>query len=161
MIDESKLNDEGLGSTDLQDEQSVFNFQNLYAMLVLNWQWFLLSLFICLCGALIYLRYATRTYQVSAKMLIKDDKNNRRGSSEQMLANMQDCSVVTAKYKLGNGMMGTVAIVGPRRMDYKNVVENLRTLKTQMNELFGNGDAQLEGPSSGREVPGSSGQEKK
>ena len=54
-----------------------------------------------------------------------------------------------------------MAIVGPRRMDYKNVVENLRTLKTQMNELFGNGDAQLEGPSSGREVPGSSGQEKK
>ena len=90
MIDESKLNDEGLGSTDLQDEQSMFSFQNLYAMLVLNWQWFLLSLFICVCGALIYLRYATKTYQVSAKMLIKDDKNSRRGSADQMLSNMQD-----------------------------------------------------------------------
>ena len=90
MIDESKLIDEGQDLTGLQDEQSMFSFQNLFAMLVLNWQWFLLSLFICLCGALIYLRYATRTYQVSAKMLIKDDKNSRRGSSEQMLANMQD-----------------------------------------------------------------------
>ena len=90
MIDESKMIDDGQNMTDLQDEQSVFNFQNLYAMLVLNWQWFLLSLFICLCGALIYLRYATRTYQVSAKMLIKDDKNNRRGSANQMLSNMQD-----------------------------------------------------------------------
>ena len=90
MIDESKLIDEGLDNADLQDEQSMFSFQNLFAMLVLNWQWFALSLFICLCGALIYLRYATKTYQVSAKMLIKDDDTRRRSSANQMLANMQD-----------------------------------------------------------------------
>ena len=65
MIDESKMVDEGQGLSDLQEEQSVFTFQNLFAMLVLNWQWFLLSLFICICGALIYLRYATSTYQVA------------------------------------------------------------------------------------------------
>ena len=53
MIDESKLIDEGQDLTDLQDEQSMFSFQNLFAMLVLNWQWFLLSMFICMCGALI------------------------------------------------------------------------------------------------------------
>ena len=62
MIDESKLIDEGQDLTDLQDEQSMFSFQNLFAMLVLNWQWFLLSMFICVCGALIYLRYATKNY---------------------------------------------------------------------------------------------------
>lgn len=90
MIDESKLIDEGQDLTGLQDEQSMFSFQNLFAMLVLNWQWFLLSLFICLCGALIYLRYATKNYQVSAKMLIKDDDSRRRSSANQMLANMQD-----------------------------------------------------------------------
>ena len=89
MIDESKMVDEGQGLSDLQEEQSVFSFQNLFAMLVLNWQWFLLSLFICVCGAFIYLRYATKTYQVSAKMLIKDEDNRRR-SANQMLANMQD-----------------------------------------------------------------------
>ena len=94
MIDESKMNDEGQELSDLQEEQSVFTFQNLFAMLVLNWQWFLLSLFICICGALIYLRYATSTYQVSAKMLIKDE-NNRRGSADQMLANMQDFGFMT------------------------------------------------------------------
>ena len=90
MIDESKLIDEGQDLTDLQDEQSMFSFQNLFAMLVLNWQWFLLSMFICVCGALIYLRYATKNYQVSAKMLIKDDDSRRRSSANQMLANMQD-----------------------------------------------------------------------
>ena len=103
MIDESKLIDEGLDNTDLQEEQSVFSFQNLFAMLVLNWQWFLLSLFICLCGALIYLRYATKTYQVSAKMLIKDDDNRRR-SSNQMLANMQDFGFMSNSAGIENEM---------------------------------------------------------
>jgi capsular exopolysaccharide synthesis family protein len=104
MIDESKMIDDGQNMTDLQDEQSMFSFQNLYAMLVLNWQWFLLSLFICLCGALIYLRYATPTYQVSAKMLIKDDNNNRRSSANQMLSNMQDFGFMTNSTGIENEM---------------------------------------------------------
>ena len=66
--------------------------------------------------------------------------------TESPLDNMKECSVVTAQYELGHGMKGTVAIVGPRRMDYKNVVENLRTLKAQLNTMFGSGDAELEGP---------------
>ena len=104
MIDESKMIDDGQNMTDLQDEQSMFSFQNLYAMLVLNWQWFLLSLFICLCGALIYLRYATPTYQVSAKMLIKDDNNNRRNSANQMLSNMQDFGFMSNSTGIENEM---------------------------------------------------------
>ncbi|MEE8836282.1 MAG: heat-inducible transcriptional repressor HrcA [Eubacteriales bacterium] len=56
---------------------------------------------------------------------------------------MKDCSIVTANYNLGDGMKGTVAIVGPRRMDYKKVVDNLKELKKEMNSLFGNGDAKL------------------
>ena len=96
MIDVSKLTDENIESSELQEEQSIFSFQNLFAMLVLNWQWFLLSLFICACTALIYLRYTTPTYQVSAKMLIKDDDSNRRRpSANQMLANMQDIGFMT------------------------------------------------------------------
>ena len=66
--------------------------------------------------------------------------------TESPLANMKECSVVTAQYELGHGMKGTVAIVGPRRMDYKNVVENLRNLKAQLNTMFGSGEAVLEGP---------------
>lgn len=95
MIDETKMVAEGNTSSELQEEQSMFSFQNLFAMLVLNWQWFLLSLFIFLCGALLYLRYATPVYQVSAKMLIKDEDNRRRTSATQMLANMQDLGFLT------------------------------------------------------------------
>ncbi len=65
--------------------------------------------------------------------------------AESPLETMKDCSVVTAKYDLGHGMKGTVAIVGPRRMDYKNVVENLRNLKAQLGIMFSGGNA-IEGP---------------
>lgn len=103
MLDESKLNPEGQDLSDLQDDQSVFSFQNLFAMLVLNWQWFFLSLFICLCGAFIYLRYATKTYQVSAKMLIKDEDNTPRRSNK-MLANMQELGMMTNSAGIENEM---------------------------------------------------------
>ncbi len=35
---------------------------------------------------------------------------------------MKDCSVVTTTYELGEGMRGTIGIVGPKRMDYDKVV---------------------------------------
>lgn len=55
---------------------------------------------------------------------------------ETPLGGMQDCSVVTADYDLGSGIRGKIAIVGPRRMDYKNVVENLKNLKSELDEIF-------------------------
>ena len=73
MSDKLTSNNENLNVAVEQEEESSFSFQAIFAMLVLNWQWFLLSIFICLCGALIYLRYASPVYQASVKMLIKDD----------------------------------------------------------------------------------------
>ena len=94
MTEQAKLNTENLNEAMNQEEESSFSFQTIFAMLVLNWQWFLLSLFICLCGALIYLRYADPVYQMSVKMLIKDD-NTRRRANANALANMQDLGIMT------------------------------------------------------------------
>lgn len=49
---------------------------------------------------------------------------------------MKDCSVVTATYELGQGMHGTIGIIGPKRMDYENVVESLKTLKAELDQVF-------------------------
>ena len=88
--EEKKISlEEKEGLIDNEKEQSWFSFQNIFQMLVLNWQWFLLSMFICLCGALIYLRYSTPVYQSSARMLIKDENAPRRNSA-QILSNMQE-----------------------------------------------------------------------
>jgi len=37
---------------------------------------------------------------------------------------------------MGDGMKGTIGIVGPKRMDYENVVDNLKILKTQLDSVF-------------------------
>lgn len=56
--------------------------------------------------------------------------------SESPVSTMKDCSVVTATYDLGEGMRGTIGIIGPKRMDYENVVDNLKTLKVQLDTIF-------------------------
>ena len=49
---------------------------------------------------------------------------------------MKDCSVVTAAYELGDGLRGTIGIIGPKRMDYENVVNTLKTLTDQLEEIY-------------------------
>ena len=75
------------------EEESSFDFRTIFTMVVLNWQWFLLSILICVFSAMIYLRYTTPVYQVSVKMLIKDEDNRRR--STQMLSNMRDFGFIS------------------------------------------------------------------
>ena len=56
--------------------------------------------------------------------------------NEMPVASMRDCSVVTATYDLGDGMKGTVGIIGPRRMDYERVVDVLRHIMQQLDDLY-------------------------
>ncbi len=56
--------------------------------------------------------------------------------NEAPVQNMKDCSVVTATYELGEGMQGTIGIIGPKRMDYENVMKTLKTLMTELDEIF-------------------------
>ena len=77
---------------------------------------------------------------------VKDTMDNDNGSentgiqvyigNESPVKTMKDCSVVTATYDLGGGMQGTIGIIGPKRMDYENVVDNLKTLKSQLDNIF-------------------------
>jgi len=96
MSDEKKITLEEIENL-LDEEQngsnSGLNFQTIFAALVLNWQWFLLSLIIFVCGGLIYLRYSEPVYKVSARMLIKDEQKNKNAS--QMLGNVQDLGFLT------------------------------------------------------------------
>ena len=55
---------------------------------------------------------------------------------EAPIKTMKDCSVVTATYELGQGIRGTIGIVGPKRMDYENVVDSLKVLRAQLDTMF-------------------------
>ena len=79
---------------------SWFSLSNLFAVLVLNWQWFLLSLIIFVCGAFIYLRYAEPVHEISARMLIKDEQKSRNPA--QMLSNVEDLGFLTNSTGIDN-----------------------------------------------------------
>lgn len=56
--------------------------------------------------------------------------------NETPIQSMKDCSVVTATYELGEGMRGTIGIIGPKRMDYDKVVGTLKTLMNELDTLY-------------------------
>jgi heat-inducible transcriptional repressor len=57
---------------------------------------------------------------------------------ETQMQSMRDCSVVTANYELGEGVRGTIGIIGPKRMDYEKVLSTLRNLMKQLDMTFKN-----------------------
>ncbi len=65
--------------------------------------------------------------------------------NEMPVAGMNDCSVVTTTYDLGDGMKGTVGIIGPKRMDYDKVVGVLKDISHHMESLYrDNGESRNE-----------------
>ena len=78
------------------DERKGANvsFQKVFAHVVLNWQWYILSLIISMSVAFLYLRYASAIYQVSARMLVKDEEKQSFKSAKQILPNMADFGIM-------------------------------------------------------------------
>ena len=73
---------------------------------------------------------------------LSDDQNENGNGIQVYIGNeapvqtMKDCSIVTATYDLGEGVKGTIGIVGPKRMDYENVVENVKNRRPQRCGIF-------------------------
>ncbi len=55
---------------------------------------------------------------------------------ESPIRTVRDCSVVTASYELGEGVTGMIGIIGPKRMDYERVLNNLKNLKQQLDIIY-------------------------
>ena len=51
---------------------------------------------------------------------------------------MSDCSVVTARYKVGDQTSGALGIIGPTRMNYNRVIPVLEFMSRAMSELLSN-----------------------
>ena len=56
--------------------------------------------------------------------------------NETKVDTMKDCSVVTATYKIHEGVYGKIGIVGPKRMDYDKVVSTLQSLMSELDDIF-------------------------
>ncbi len=55
---------------------------------------------------------------------------------ENELEGLKDCSLITTSYHIGGEKVGAIGIIGPKRMDYDNTVQNLRCLIKSVDELL-------------------------
>lgn len=79
------------------------------------------------------------------KELVSEVNNSEENTGIQVyigdetpVQTMKDCSVVTANYELGEGIRGTIGIIGPKRMDYEKVLSTLKNLMKQLDATFKN-----------------------
>lgn len=76
-------------------EQLFFSFAHLLKVMVLHWQWFLLSVVICLCASLLYVRCATPVYKFSGRLLISQADNYSGRASNRMLRYVNNVGFVS------------------------------------------------------------------
>ena len=68
-----------------EEESSAFSLTAIWQIVVLNWQWIVVSTIVALGLAFCYLRYTNPVYTSSMKVLIKDDdKKGARGANQMM-----------------------------------------------------------------------------
>ena len=103
-----------------ESKTSFFTFSNLFATVVLYWHWFVLSLMVFVAAAWFYLRYAEPVYEVSARMLIKED-NSRKSSASQMLSQMEEFGFLTNSAGIENEMEAIQS-----RMLFRDAVKDLK-----------------------------------
>ena len=61
-----------------------------------------------------------------------DDTVNIRIGAENELEEMNDCSILTATYRLNGNPIGTIGILGPTRMNYDYCVSALNALAKEL-----------------------------
>jgi len=122
MIDEKKISLDELETLLIKDEEktSKFSFANIWSVIVLNWQWFLLSLLICLLSGWLYLRYTMPTYRMSARILIKSD-NSRSSNASQVQSDNQEFGFLSNS----TGVENEVEVIRSRVL-LREVVKDLK-----------------------------------
>ena len=72
-----------------------------YKLIVRHWQWFLLSVTVCLCLAFLYTKLVTPVYKISGRMIIKSADKDPFRSSNRMLSNVQNVGIPCIEVSIG------------------------------------------------------------
>lgn len=59
-----------------------------------------------------------------------------RIGSENNLSAVEDCSIITATYSMAENQVGSIAIIGPKRMDYQRVITLLDYMSEDLTKLL-------------------------
>ncbi|KGX88929.1 heat-inducible transcriptional repressor HrcA [Pontibacillus litoralis] len=82
--------------------------------------------------------YSMIEEEVEIAHLLRNDTEDIKISigHENEVSAMQNCSLITASYSLGDDQMGTIALLGPTRMEYSKVISLLNLLSNRMSQTF-------------------------
>jgi tyrosine-protein kinase Etk/Wzc len=92
---------EFLAELEEDPKEEKVDFVQLFFKYLCYWKWFVVSMAICLAVAIIYLKTATKTYQVNAKILLKDDQKGGSSAADNMSA-FQDLGLFNIKNNADN-----------------------------------------------------------
>ena len=109
------------------DEEKV-DYQELFFKYVIHWPWFVASVLACLIGAWVYLHFQTPVYQVSASIMIKDDKKNGGGNAAD-LESLGLGGVITSAQSIDN----EIEVLRSKTI-LKEVINNLELYITYYDE---------------------------
>lgn len=109
------------------DEEKV-NYQELLFKYIIHWPWFIASVLACLVGAWVYLHFQTPVYQVSASIMIKDDKKGGSAGSAD-LENLGLGGMITSTQSIDN----EIEVLRSKTI-LKEVVNNLELYITYYDE---------------------------
>ena len=83
--------------------RDIYSKKVLLKLFIGHWQWFLLSMMICLCTAYLYTRLTTPIYKITAKLLVKDaDVYEYQRYSKNFSSNMQTFGTMSMSEGVAN-----------------------------------------------------------
>ncbi len=99
--------DTNVNQFDLNEEESSFDFKSILNMFLINWKIFALSVVACLCLGVLFLKVNNPVFQVSTKMLIKEEGKKMTGlssiiSGNAPLSSMADLGMVASSNGVDN-----------------------------------------------------------
>lgn len=56
--------------------------------------------------------------------------------TENQITAMENCSLITATYSIGEKQIGTIAVLGPKRMDYSRVISLLKYFSNDLSQVL-------------------------
>ena len=74
-------------------------------------------------------------FEILEQNLTEDDVVVRIGTENEH-EDIQECTLITAAYKINRRILGSVGVIGPTRMDYQWVIAVLRRLVEQLNRTL-------------------------
>ena len=96
------MKEEIVNERQCETEDEKIDIQQLLFKYIIHWPWFVGAVLVCLIGAWIYLRMATPVYNISATVLINDDKKGGNTGSMVGLEELGLSGLISSSQNIDN-----------------------------------------------------------